>query len=64
MAQHFGDLGQPAGADAVDAFLVLLHLLKGHAELIGERRLRQAAREPLDSDPVPHFDIDRIRPLH
>src|ERR1043166_9001296 len=50
-AEHLGNLGQTTGADAIDALLVLLHLLKCHAQPVGKRRLREAARQPLDSDP-------------
>jgi hypothetical protein len=38
-----GDLLQPAGPDAVGAFLVFLHLLEGEAERIAQFRLASAS---------------------
>jgi hypothetical protein len=63
-AEHFGNLGQASGADPVDALLVFLDLLEGHAQLIRQRGLRQATRQSFYSDPMSHFDIHRIRPFH
>ena len=40
--QDMGDVLQPARADAVGAFLVFLHLLKGDAERVPELGLAHA----------------------
>src|SRR5215831_7317899 len=41
--QNVGDLLQPAGPDAVGAFLVFLHLMEGEAERIAQFRLASAS---------------------
>ena len=40
--QRMGDVDQPREADPVEAALILLDLLEGQADRIGERRLRHA----------------------
>ena len=50
-----GQLLQPAGPDAVGAFLVFLHLLEGNAERIAQFRL--AHSKHLAAHPHPAADV-------
>src|SRR5262249_3272873 len=59
--EHACDLGQAAGADPVHSLLVFLHLLKRHADALGEFALRQAGGETLDANSLPNLDVDQIR---
>ena len=61
--RHFERLGdplQPAGADAVHAFLVLLHLLERDADPLGKLGLRQTAFQPPGAHSPPHFRVTII----
>jgi hypothetical protein len=55
------DPGQAAGPHPVGALLVFLHLLKRHADALGQLALRQAGGEALDADALPDLDVDQVR---
>ena len=61
-AEHLRQIEQPAGADAVDALLVLLDLLEGEAELLAELLLAHAEQHAAEADPAADVHIDRIGP--
>ncbi|MBB2820077.1 UNVERIFIED_ORG: hypothetical protein GGD59_003340 [Rhizobium esperanzae] len=48
--KHFGDPLQTTRADAVDALLVFLNLLKGHADLLGKPLLAHSEQLPARPD--------------
>src|SRR5215469_17093734 len=51
-AQRAGDLEQPAGRDPVDAALVFVRLLVGHADHLGELLLGQTQHDAAFADPA------------
>ena len=51
---------KPAGADAVGALLVFLHLLKGQAERVSELLLAHAQHHPAHAHPAADMLVDRI----
>jgi hypothetical protein len=55
-----GDLIQLAGADPVGAALVLLHLLEGQAQVLGQPLLTDAQDLSAHSDARPDMQVDRI----
>ena len=61
-AQHLRQIEQPAGADAVDAFLVLLDLLEGQAELLAELLLAHAEQHAAKAHPAADMHVDRVWP--
>src|SRR6185312_4187159 len=60
-AEHLGDLEQPAGRDAIDAALVFMRLLIGHADQFGELLLRQSQHDPPLANPRADVPVDRRR---
>ena len=58
--QDMGNLLQAAGADAVGALLVFLHLLEGEAERVAELLLAHAQHHPTHAHPRAHVLVDRI----
>src|ERR1043166_630470 len=54
------DLGETAGADAVRALLVFLHLLKCDTDALTEFGLRQPGGKALNFDALSNLDIDWI----
>ena len=58
--QHLRKIEQPAGADAVDAFLVLLDLLEGQTELLAELLLAHAEQHAAKAHPAADMNIDGI----
>ena len=58
--QNIGDLLQAAGADAVGAFLVFLHLLEGQAEGVAEFFLTHAQHHPTHAHARADMLVDRI----
>lgn len=61
-AQDPGDLEQPAGRDAIDAALVLMRLLIGHADEVGELLLRQPEHDPAFADARTDMTVDVLSP--
>ena len=61
-AEHLRQIEQPAGADAVDALLVLLDLLEGQAELLAELLLAHAEQHAAEAHPAADMHVDRIGP--
>ena len=61
-AQHLCQIEQPAGADAVDALLVFLHLLERQAELLAELLLAHAEQHAPKANAAADVHIDRVRP--
>src|SRR5260370_30629794 len=59
--QHLAQLIEPAGADAVGAAFVFLHLLKGQADRLAELLLREAEHVAAQPNPGPDLDVDRVR---
>src|SRR5580704_713592 len=55
------NLLQPAGADAVGAFFVLLYLLEGQAESIPKLLLTHSDHHPPHANAAPHVLIDGVR---
>src|SRR5262249_32211759 len=55
--ERVGDLLQTRSADAVDALLVLLHLLEAHAELVAELRLRDLLFDTPQPDALAKFNV-------
>ena len=52
-----GDLLETGGADAVDALLVFLNLLKADAQLVAEFRLRDSLLDAPQPDALPQFNV-------
>ena len=52
-----GDLLETGGADAVNALLIFLNLLKADAELVAELRLRDSLLDAPQPDPLPQFNV-------
>ena len=52
-----GDLLETGGADAVDALLIFLNLLKADAQLVAEFRLRDSLLDAPQPDPLPQFNV-------
>ena len=61
-AQHLREIEQPAGADAVDALLVLLDLLEREAQLLAELFLAHAEQHAAKADAAADVHVDRIGP--
>src|SRR5258708_5676265 len=55
--QRGGDLLETGGADAIDALLIFLHLLKADAELVAELRLRDSLLHAPQPDSLPQFNV-------
>ena len=55
-----GNLEQPAGADAVDAFFVFLNLLKCQAQKIAQLFLAHADQHAPDAHAIADLSIDGI----
>src|SRR5580692_5693815 len=55
---------QPAGADAVGAFFVFLHLLERQAELIGEPFLAHVQHEASHANTATDILVGRIREFY
>ena len=54
------NLEQPARADAVDAFFVFLHLLKGQAQQIAQLFLTHADQHAPDAHAISDLSVDGI----
>ena len=61
-AQHLRDLVEPAGRNAIDAALVFVGLLVGHADQVGQLLLGQAQHDAALADPRADVVIDILRP--
>src|SRR5689334_1146631 len=61
-AQNLRDLEEAAGRDAVDAAFVLVGLLVGHADQVGELLLRQAEHDPPLADAGSYIPVDILGP--
>jgi hypothetical protein len=59
-AQHAAKVMQPAGADAVRAALVFLHLLEGQTKRLAELLLRQTEHVAAQPNPGADPDVDRV----
>src|SRR5665213_2730520 len=59
--QYVGNRLQPAGADAVGALFVFLHLLKSEPKPVAELLLAHAQHHPPHAHPRPHMSIGRVR---
>ena len=55
--------GEAACANTVDALLVLLNLLKSHAQRLGKRRLREADIIAQHADSLSDCGVDGVRRL-
>ena len=61
-AQHPGDFEEPPCRHAVDATLLLVGLLVGHADQVGELLLRQAEHDSTFPDPGTDMPVDVLGP--
>ena len=59
-AEDLRQIEQPAGADPVDALLVLLDLLEGEAEMLAEFLLAHPEQHPPQTHPTSDVYIDGI----
>ena len=62
-AQRLGDLVQPAGRDAVEAGLVLVRLLAGHADQLGRLLQGEAEFGPEAENEARPARASRSRPM-
>jgi hypothetical protein len=60
-AQFRGDDDEPRRRNAVDAFLVFLHLLKRQIERLGERLLTYTGGDAGDANALADSDVDGFR---
>jgi len=51
---------QAAGADAVRAFFIFLHLLERHAERVAEIRLGHIKHQAAHANALPHVFVSRM----
>ena len=58
--QNARKLLQPAGADAIGALLVFLHLLESYVERVGQFALAEADHQTAHPDPRPDVTVDRV----
>src|SRR6185437_7095849 len=59
-AENLCEIEEAAGADPVDALLVLLHLLERQPQMLAKLFLAHAEQHPPQSDPRADMDIHRI----
>jgi len=60
--QHLGDFVQAPRRNTVQAALVLVGLLIGHADQLGELLLRQSQHDPPLADPRTDMVVGSVRP--
>ena len=60
-AQYVGNSRKAAGADAIGALFVFLHLLERNAQGLAEGALRHATGGPFDSNATANLDVNRVR---
>ena len=58
--ENLCEIEEAAGADPVDALLVLLHLLERQPQMLAKLFLAHAEQHPPQSDPRADMDIHRI----
>lgn len=61
--QNLGNLPQAAGGNPIRPAFVFLELLKGQAQLFGERRLAQTAQDASNTDTSSNMYIDGVGTL-
>jgi hypothetical protein len=61
--KDMGDLLQPAGPDAVGAFLIFLHLLEGEAERVTQLFLAHCKHHAAHAHPAANVLVGGVRGL-